>query len=116
MLSLPARQGGLNIKHPVEIVKGELNASKTISAPLKDMMIDQSETLVKPQLRSIKAKIHRQKRQHITTAVQEVNEQLPQPLQRAMDLASEKGASTWLTALPLQHQGFNSTNENFKML
>ena len=112
---LDVRVTKLALKPPFfEIAKGELNASKMISAPLKEMMIDQSETLVKPQLRSIKAEIHHLKHQHITTAAQEVKEQLPQPLQRAMDLASEKGTSTWLTALPLQDQRFNLNKREFQ--
>ncbi len=32
---------------------------------------------------------------------------LSAPLQRAMDLAQENGASTWLTTLPIQEYGFN---------
>ncbi len=36
----------------------------------------------------------------------ELNQLLPDTLQRAMDLASEKGASSWLTALPLSEHGF----------
>ena len=32
--------------------------------------------------------------------------QLPVPLQRSMELSQEKGASTWLTALPIDDHGF----------
>ncbi len=35
-----------------------------------------------------------------TSKATELNQLLPDTLQRAMDLASEKGASSWLTALP----------------
>ena len=39
-------------------------------------------------------------------AVANVHDKLPEPLQRVRKLASKKGASSWLTALPLQHDGF----------
>lgn len=35
-------------------------------------------------------------------------------LQRAMDLGTEKGASTWLTALPLKEQGFTLNKQEFQ--
>ena len=35
-----------------------------------------------------------------------LHSQLPPPLQKAVDLAQEKGASIWLTALPLKDHGF----------
>ena len=41
-----------------------------------------------------------------TSKAMELNQLLPDTLQRAMDLASEKGASSWLTALPLSEHGF----------
>ena len=40
--------------------------------------------------------------------------EIPATLQRAMDLGSEKGASTWLTALPLQEQGFTLNKQEFQ--
>ena len=37
---------------------------------------------------------------------EEIYKLLPTSLQRSVDLAKEKGASTWLTALPLVEHGF----------
>ena len=47
------------------------------------------------------------KRKHKWQATVNVHDKLPEPLQRARKLASKKGASSWLTALPLQHHGFD---------
>ena len=41
-----------------------------------------------------------------STEAEELRDLLPDPLQRAVDLAKEKGLSTWLTALPLAEHGF----------
>ena len=37
----------------------------------------------------------------------DVRERVPAPLQRAMDLAQAKGASSWLTPLPIEELGFS---------
>ena len=39
-------------------------------------------------------------------AVANVHGKLPETLQRVRKLASEKGASSWLTVMPLRHHGF----------
>ena len=107
LFSLPTHHGGLNIINPVATAENELAASKQISAPLMEMIINQTDTFTKPQLSTIKSTLNRQKHQLNENAAQEVKEQLPCSLQRAMELANEKGSSIWLTALPLQDQGFN---------
>ena len=39
-------------------------------------------------------------------ASEELRESLPTPLKRHMDLAQEKGASSWLTSMPIEEFGF----------
>ena len=116
LLALPVRHGGLNICNPVEMTETELMGSKSISAPLTEMITSQTNIrdFTKPQLQNAKRVLHQQKRERNSIATQETKEQLPQHLQRAMELASEKGASTWLTALPLQDQGFNLNKGEFQ--
>ena len=111
LLSLPTRNGGLNI---VNIAERQMNASKAITTvtPLKEMIMHRPKRLIhKTQLKLIKAQLLCEKCQHTEATVQEVREQIPAPLQRAMDLGSEKGSSTWLTALPLQDQGFKLSDK-----
>ena len=38
----------------------------------------------------------------------------PQKVQRALDLAAEKGSSVWLTVLPLREMGFNLNKREFR--
>ena len=40
-------------------------------------------------------------------AASSIRETVPEPLKRAMDLAQEKGASSWLTSLPIEEFGFS---------
>ena len=50
--------------------------------------------------------MRRDKASQLQEQVDSIRTRLPARTQRAMDAASEKGASNWLTALPLEEQGF----------
>ena len=84
-----------------------------ITLPLKNMIVEQSHQFIKPQLQSVKSALHREKRQTDAAKAEQVKEEIPATLRRAMELGTEKGASTWLTALPLQEQGFNLNKQEF---
>ena len=84
-----------------------------VTAPLKQLIIDQSLTASPPDVCSIKADVHSHHRSVTKARAQEVHAKLTQPLQRAMDLNSEKGSSSWLTILPLRDQGFHLTKCEF---
>ena len=114
LMSLPTCHGGLNIVNPVELAERQLSASKVMTASLKKMIIEQSEQFNKPQLQSVKSSLHREKCQFNAAKAEQVKREIPATLQRAMDLGSEKGASTWLTALPLQEQGFTLNKQEFQ--
>ena len=53
-----------------------------------------------------KAQISRETKKRMSSEFNEAYENLQASLQRAIDLATEKGSSTWLTALPLTEHGF----------
>ena len=54
-----------------------------------------------------KKEIHRLNRSTILSEAADLKGKFNDTLQRAMELASEKGASSWLTALPLAEFGFS---------
>ena len=114
LLSLPTRLGGLNFVNPVEIAESTLKASKAITTPLKKMITKQSDQFTKPQLQSVKSALHWEKCQTNAAKAEQVKGAIPATLQRAMDLGTEKGASTLLTALPLQEQGFTLNKQEFQ--
>ena len=111
--SLPTRLGGLNIVNPVEMSEWQFKASQTMTVPAKKMIVEQSEKFAKLQLQLIKSNLHREKSQAIDAKVDQLKQDLSDSLQGAMNLASEKGASTWLTTLPLQERGFNLNKQEF---
>ena len=43
-----------------------------------------------------------------------ISEVAPQKVQRALDLAAEKGSSVWLTVLAIREMGFNLNETEFR--
>ena len=53
-----------------------------------------------------KTTIHKQRQEHVVMAAENLSKSLPESLRRSVELASEKGASCWLTTLPITEFGF----------
>lgn len=52
------------------------------------------------------SEVKKQKRSHQATNVNNLKSALSPDLQRAMEVSQEKGASNWLTVLPVEEHGF----------
>ena len=109
LFALPARLGGLGIRIPSETAASELQSSLLVTSSLKDHILDQDReyghNIITDQLQK-KATINRLNRERGVRAADDLYSQLSDSLQRAVNLAKEKGASTWLTVLPLTDHGF----------
>ena len=92
----------------------QFDAFKKFAEPLKEMIINQTETYRNPQLQEIKASLRQQKNQHHGLLAAQVRESLPATKQRVMDLLGEKGSSSWLTSLQLKYRGFNLNKGEFR--
>ena len=107
LFTLPARLGGLGIVNPASSSSREFDASVSISAPLshfiKPKVPEYSGDTIEARMRA-KQEVRKQ-RQEVSAATLKVT--LKDLLKHAMDLAQEKGASTWLTSLPLEDYGFS---------
>ena len=109
LLALPARLGGLGIINPCKKSVLHYSASKTITAPLVRLIMDQSEeyapevNAVQTRMKNNARKFHRQ---YEARTANDLKESLPTKLQKAMTICSEKGASSWLSALPISEHGF----------
>ena len=108
MLAVPAWLGGLSLTNPVASAKEQRNAAQQISAPLIDRIINQDHQLGSCHCtqQSIKRRIQHMKPTRQKEEAIILQDNLPTPLQRSMELAQEKGASTWLTTLPIDEHGF----------
>ena len=97
LFSLPARFGGLAITNPCLTADEIFSASSRISKPLKQAILsDASEYSYELMCDQMNAKtaIHKQRQEHVAMAAEK------------LELASEKGASCWLTTLPITEFGF----------
>ena len=108
VLSLPARLGGLAITNPKATAKEEHQASLQLTASLVSS-IDEHSNPFTSNLARLQAKSHlrQTRRAKEKQRANTITEQLPEVLKHAVLLASEKGASSWPTALPLHQHGFS---------
>ena len=88
LLGLPPRLGGLGITNPTMLSSRELEASKSISAPLSNLIEEQwleyPYECIEAQITAKKA-VHQQRRNDAKESASTIREKVPEPLQRAMD-------------------------------
>ena len=117
LLALPPRLGGLGIVNPTKMSEFEHSASIKQSSPLRDLILEQdplySYEVLEAQTKA-KSAVRRQRKEMLESAAGDLRPELPTSLRRAMDLAQEKGASSWLTALPIDEFGFTLHKSAFR--
>ena len=110
LLSLLARLDGIALTNPMSTAEAEFSGSTKIIDPLKKAVIEQSLELpyviIEIQMRS-RNEVRKLKQDQSKQDAEWLKQSLPTSLQRSMDLAQEKGPSTWLTTLPIRELGFN---------
>ena len=109
LLALPARLGGLGITDPSQLTMFHYTTSMEVSAPLVSLILQQSTTYpanCRESQKRAKSTACSAKRQHETVCANDVFSKLPGSQQRALMASKEKGASSWLSALPMVEHGF----------
>ena len=109
LLALPVRHGGLGIINPTRNSRFYHQSSKSITAPLTSLISEQSliyHQEAKAQQLTAKKEAIRQRKQRDSAAVPELEERLANDMKRAMQVSTEKGASSWLVTLPIAEHGF----------
>ena len=109
LLGLPVRLGGLGLTNPVTLSQYAFNASQRLTAPLAALIIAQetNETANPDQIHNLKRVIRIQNRQRQDQQAKDIFSQLSPQQRPCIDLAAERGSSSWLTALPLTERGFH---------
>ena len=109
LLVLPAHFGGLGIFDLSKKSTLHYSTCEIISAPLVHLILDQSEEYApevkeaQTRMRHNARKFHRQCE---ARAANHLEKSIPTKLQKALTICSEKGASSWLSALPISEHGF----------
>ncbi|XP_068696931.1 uncharacterized protein [Montipora foliosa] len=115
LVALPVRMGGLGLINPSESADAEYSASIRVSAPLVSKIEEQShETPDEAEVQRLVYATRREKDHGLREELEEVKAMLPDKTQRAMDLACEKGASNWLTVIPLKDMDFDLNKREFR--
>ena len=91
------------------------NASKKITAPLVSLMLLQGNSLPdKKEIKELKFEVKKQQENLLTEKVKEIDTNLSSTMSRAMSQARKKGASSWLSVLPLEEYGFVLNKGEFR--
>ena len=115
ILALPARLGGMGLENPSHEAEREYASSKRVTAPLVDQIVAQSHQLPnESHIKSTQQAVRKERVKECEDSAERIRESAPPGTQRILDVASEKGSSVWLTALPLKEQGFNLNKKEFR--
>ena len=111
IMSLPARMGGLSLINICETAELEYANSKLATESLKNAIFNQeNEVHQKEVITQIKAN----RDTYFAEQKSELEKELPPSTLRQLELLSEKGASSWLTSLPLKEYGFLLNKQEFQ--
>ena len=95
------RLGGLGLAHPCQNATKEYEASIRVKEPLvKQIEAQAHELLDDNEIRKLQQCNRRENDQHLRERLEEVKSALPDNTKTAIGLATEKGASSWLTVIP----------------
>ena len=101
ILALPVRLGGLGLANPSLEARREYASPVKVTKPLVEQIVSQSHQLPEDSLTKLAQKEVRSERlKELEHREELIKEMAPRKTQRALDLATEKGSSAWLTVLP----------------
>ena len=66
------------------------------------------------EIKALQASARREKDELLKMQCEQVRESLPSKTERAVKLGTEKGASNWLTVIPIKEMNFNLNNREFR--
>ena len=115
-LSVPPRLGGLGLIIPSEISDIYHNNSKNVTAVLTNRIInqyDKNADRVTIDSKYIKTKIRVEKKKREEEKMIYVKGTLSPQKIRILEAITEKGASSWLTAMPIKEHGFYLNKQEF---
>ena len=115
LLALPVRMGGMGLTNPSQVAASEYVASVNISGPLAQQIKSQVH---KPpdenEMHAVQREMCQVKNQCLKEKLDEVKCSVSGKTLRAVDLATQKGASSWLTVLPIRDVTFDLNKSEFR--
>ena len=115
LYSLPARSGGLGISVFSEKAENDFDNSLYITAPLVALIVTQEETLPNNEIVNERiATIKRNNSNQLSEKVNRIECELLPDMKRAVLQTKERGASSWLTVIIIQQNGFALAKSEFR--
>ncbi|CAH3171415.1 unnamed protein product, partial [Porites lobata] len=123
LLELPVRLGGLGLVNPARTASQEYEAHQrglssslyNYSGPLVRQIVKQAhEPPDETEIKTLQASARREKDELLKMQCEQMRESLPSKTERAVELATEKGASNWLTVIPIKEMNFNLNKREFR--
>ena len=115
LLGLPVRAGGLGFTDPVVTSSSEYEASVKVTNPVVRQIVDQEhQPPHASEIRTLQLSARKQKHDCLIERLEQVNNSLPTRTKRAVELATEKGLSNWLTVIPLKELEYNLNKREFR--
>ena len=115
LFALPPRFGGLGLRNPVKSALDEFHSSLQLSANLVVALLPNDQTteeLVSSAMS--RPRLHQQRQKMQAEATKVIAQELPPDLRRCVSIATSKGSSSWLTALPIAEHGFALSKAAFR--
>lgn len=115
LLSLPVRLGGMGIPLFSEICQKEYEYSLKVTQLIRPRIVAQDHVFIPNQQaeKQIEAEIKKEREQCYATTLEDLRQRMPREKLRGNELAQMKGASAWLTALPLKEEGYVLSKREF---
>ena len=118
IFAMPVRYGGLGIANPVDRCEREYISSTVITENLADLIYNQERDLSNydhAALTDTLIALKTIKERHLKEEFDEILETVGDTkLKRALQLNTEKGTGSWLTALPLKTYGYTLNKVEFR--
>ena len=117
IISLPVRLGGMGIQNPTLTADTEFRNSTIITQNLTTLIENQEQNLENYDEERLMSEIKRmktEKEEAFMEQLEEIKQVVDLKLCRSIDLACEKGAGAWLSALPLQSLSYTLNKQEFR--
>ena len=117
LIALPARLGGLGIPKPSRSARLQQEACAEVTAPLVDLInvrAGEYPKSVQQKQRQVKSAIRSRHQELIAKEAEDVKGRITGGQRNGVEQASERGASTWLTAILLAKYGFGLNKQAFR--
>ena len=117
IFSLPVRYGGMNILNPIERSDQEFRASVFITEDLTNIIKNQESDLSNYNEEEVMKKTKQaklQKEEELKRKYEDLMGRVSTNEKRMVELAQEKGASSWLSAPPMKALGYVLNKQEFR--